>query len=111
MSGVRKSLGAGLLHVCSWSVPESVGRSVTPIVQEFQTVSHIRSALCFAEPQEPPQFFAHGSRLLIANDDACVVASPAQEFRVETAKIGGIVSINGAPLFRGPDQLFRVRAA
>ena len=87
----------------------SASEGITPIAQEFQAVFHIGGSPGLAHFYQPPQFLANGGRLLVADDDASVVASLPEEFGMQPAKVGRVAGVNGALLFHRPRQLLRVR--
>ena len=80
-----------------------------PIAQEFQVVFHRGVGFGFADSYKSPQFLTNGNRLLVANDDASVMASLLQEFGMKAAKVRSIVSVKGASLPECPQQLLLVR--
>lgn len=80
-----------------------------PIAQELQIVFHVSRGPGLADSNQPAQFLTDGNGLLVANDDASVVAALLEEFGMKAAKVRRIVSVNSASLLECPQQLFLVR--
>lgn len=83
----------------------SAASRTTPVAQKFQVASHVSGSSGIADSQQTPSLLSNGECLLIANDDARVVASMPNEFRMKPTEIGRVVTVNGTPLFQCPRQL------